>query len=87
VIRDRGKYFNFSIASRPILGPTRLRIQWVPGIFPRGREADYSPPSSAEVKNDGAISPLPSILSWRDAYLIKQRGYFTFIIQTQGIKT
>jgi hypothetical protein len=27
------------------------------------READHSPPSSAEVKNDGAIPPLPHISS------------------------
>jgi hypothetical protein len=24
------------------------------------READHSPPSSAEIKNDGAISPFPT---------------------------
>jgi hypothetical protein len=34
------------------------------GIFPRGvkrhgREADHSPPPSADVKKDGAIPPLP----------------------------
>jgi hypothetical protein len=29
------------------------------GVKPQGREADYSPPSSAEIKNDGAIPPLP----------------------------
>jgi hypothetical protein len=39
-------------ASRPVLGPT----QWIPGDFflkvnLPGREADNSPPSSAEVKN------------------------------------
>jgi hypothetical protein len=38
------------------------RIQWVPGaVSPRvkrqEREADHSPPPSAEVKNDGAILP------------------------------
>jgi hypothetical protein len=37
------------------LGPTQLPIQWVPGALSlgvkrAGREADYSPPSSAEVK-------------------------------------
>jgi hypothetical protein len=30
-----------------------------PGVKRLGREADHSPPSSAEVKNDGAILPLP----------------------------
>jgi hypothetical protein len=42
---------------------TRPPIQRVEGRFPltvkrRGREAFHSPPSSAEVKNGGAISPI-----------------------------
>jgi hypothetical protein len=42
-------------ASRTALGPTQLPIQWVPealslGVKLPGREADHSPPSSAEVK-------------------------------------
>jgi hypothetical protein len=45
----------FSMSSRPALGPTRPPIQWVPGtlspgIKRQGREADHSPPTSAEVK-------------------------------------
>jgi hypothetical protein len=57
------KVFLFSTASRTALGPTRPSIQWVPGTGGRGismgvkkpgREADHSPPSSAEVKNVGA---------------------------------
>jgi hypothetical protein len=56
--------FLFSVTSRPTLGPTQLPIQWVPGIvFPEVKryetEADHSPLSSAEVKEGGAISPLP----------------------------
>jgi hypothetical protein len=31
------------------------------------READHSPPSSAEVKNGGAIPPLPHMYSWHGA--------------------
>jgi hypothetical protein len=31
------------------------------GVTRPGREADYSPPSGAEVKNVGAIPPLPHI--------------------------
>jgi hypothetical protein len=29
------------------------------GVKRRGREADHSHPSSAEVKNGGAVTPLP----------------------------
>jgi hypothetical protein len=55
-----------STASRPALGVTQPPIQWVPGALPPGvkrqrREADQSPPSSAEVKNGGAIPPLPHV--------------------------
>jgi len=46
-------------------------IQWVPvalslGVKRLGREADHSPPSSAEVKNAWAIPPLPqyAIMAW-----------------------
>jgi hypothetical protein len=47
--------FLFTIASRTALGPTQPPIQWVPGALSLvvkrpGREADHSPPSSAEVK-------------------------------------
>jgi hypothetical protein len=31
------------------------------GVMRKGREADYSPPPSAEVKKGGAIPPLPHI--------------------------
>jgi hypothetical protein len=46
--------------------PTELRIQRMSGtISPevqrQGREADCSPPSSAEVKNGEAIPPLPHV--------------------------
>jgi amino acid transporter len=42
-------------ASRMDLGPTQPPIKWVPwglslGVKRPGREADHSPPSSAEVK-------------------------------------
>jgi hypothetical protein len=64
LIPGRGKIFLVSIAS--ILAPelTKLPIQWVPGAtspeaMQPGHEADQSPPSSAEVKDDGVIPPLP----------------------------
>jgi hypothetical protein len=45
----------FTTAFRTALGATQLPIQWVPGALSLkvkrpGREADHSPPSSAEVK-------------------------------------
>jgi hypothetical protein len=47
--------FLFTTASRTALEPTQPSIQWVPealslGVMRLGREADHSPPSSAEVK-------------------------------------
>jgi hypothetical protein len=47
--------FLFTTASETALGPTQLPIQWVLGALSLGvkrpaREADHSPPSSADVK-------------------------------------
>jgi hypothetical protein len=47
--------FLFTTASRTAPGPTQPPIQWVQGavslgVKRPGREADHSPPSSAEVK-------------------------------------
>jgi hypothetical protein len=47
--------FLLTTASRTALGPTQPPIQWTPGALYMGvklpgREADHSPPSSAEVK-------------------------------------
>jgi hypothetical protein len=60
---DRGSRVRFSAVlgiflftvSRTVLRPTQPPIQWVPGALSLGvkrpgREADHSPPSSAEVK-------------------------------------
>jgi hypothetical protein len=65
--------FLFSTASKPILDPTRPLVEWVAGaLSPRGegkaagREADYSPPSSAKVKKGGAVPPLPHMTSWHN---------------------
>jgi hypothetical protein len=69
---QQGKNILFFTASRPTLGPTQPPIQWISGaISPDakrpGREADQSHPSSAEVKNGGAIPPLPHMSSWHNA--------------------
>jgi hypothetical protein len=55
--------------------------QWVsgalsPAIMRPGCEADHSPRSSAEVKNGGAIPPLPHACSWLGASLMKPRDNF-----------
>jgi hypothetical protein len=58
---------NFLItASRTALGPTQPPIQWVPGALSLGvkrpgREADHSPPTSAEVKNAWSYTSTPTI--------------------------
>jgi hypothetical protein len=75
--------FLFTTASRTALGPTQTPIQWIPGAlslgFKRlGREADHSPPSSAEVKECVELYlHSPSTPSWRGAQL-KRRDNFTF---------
>jgi hypothetical protein len=59
----------FSAASRLALGRTQPPIQWVPGALSpgvkwQGYEADHSRPSSAKVKNGGAMPPLPHMSAW-----------------------
>jgi hypothetical protein len=68
-IPSRGNIFPFSTVSRQDLGPTQPPIQWVamdifPGVKRPGREADHSPPRSAEVKNGGTIPPLLRMSLW-----------------------
>jgi hypothetical protein len=48
-------FFLFSKSSRPALGSTQPPMQWVlgalsPGVKRPEREADHSPPTSAEIK-------------------------------------
>jgi hypothetical protein len=64
LIPGRGKIFLSSTACRQALGPTQLPIQWVSRVKRPGREAENSPPSSAKVKNGGAIPSLPHRSSW-----------------------
>jgi hypothetical protein len=48
----QGRYFIlFATESGPALEPTQPPVQRVQVLFTSGREADHSPPSSAEVKN------------------------------------
>jgi hypothetical protein len=69
----RETFVLLSTVSRPALGdPPKLisngyRDIFSKGVKRQGREADHSPPSSAKVKNGGAVPPLPNISSWSDA--------------------
>jgi hypothetical protein len=55
------------------------------GVKRPRRVSDHSSPSSAEVKNGGAIPPLPYTSSWRGVSLIKHRDTFTFIFANSGL--
>jgi hypothetical protein len=74
------KFFLLTTASRPTLGPTQPLIQWVQcavslRLKRPGREADHSPPSSAEVKDAWSYTSTP----W---YLVKSRDFtFSFILK------
>jgi len=60
-------------ASTTALGPTQPPIQWVPGAISLqverpGREADHSPPSSAEIKDYvGLYLHFPNTPAWHRA--------------------
>jgi hypothetical protein len=73
----KDKIFIYSKRFIPVQGPTQPPNQWVPEVSFPGikwwkRESDHSPPSAPEVKNCGAISPLPHTSSGSDSYLIVQ---------------
>jgi hypothetical protein len=62
--------FLFSIIYRPALGPNQPPIQWAQGaLSPEvsrvGHEADHSRSSSAKVKNNGLIPPVPDVSTTR----------------------
>jgi hypothetical protein len=72
-IRGRDNYGTFlnATASRPAPGPTQPPIQWVQGaLTPEvkrlGRDADHSPPSTAEVKNMWSYTSTPQyvFMAW-----------------------
>jgi hypothetical protein len=64
--------FLFFIAARSVLGPTHSPIQCLsdaisPGIKWQELETDYSFPSTAKVRNVGALPPFPHTPSWHSA--------------------
>jgi hypothetical protein len=48
----------------PVAHPQRVLVVISPGLKWPGREAEHSPPSTAEVKNGGAIPRLRYVPSW-----------------------
>jgi hypothetical protein len=78
------KIFLFSMKSRLALGPTQPPIRWIlgtlsSGVKHLGHEADHLPPSSAQIKNGGAMLPLLHYVFM--AYcLISYRDNFTFTV-------
>jgi hypothetical protein len=78
------KDFSLPTASRPALGQTLSPIQLVPRALSlevkrKGRQVDLSP-SSAEVRNGGAIPLLPHTFLWRGDELIKHSEKFIFAL-------
>jgi hypothetical protein len=74
----------FTTASRPTLGSTQPRIQWVPGTLSLGvkwlrREADHSPHLAPRLRIRGCMYLLPHTSSWRGTYLSSRT--FTFTLQ------
>jgi hypothetical protein len=70
--------FLFATASRSSLGPTQPPIQWVSGAISQevkrpGREADHSPPSSADV-NMRKVYIYTSSVSLHGVVLSKVQG-------------
>jgi hypothetical protein len=67
-------------------GPPSFLFNGYQGLFPGGKaaghEADHSAPSSAEVKNGGAIPPLRRMSSWHNASFIKRKDNFTVTLRT-----
>jgi hypothetical protein len=57
--RQVQEIFLYVTSSIPALKPIQSPIHLVPDAKRPGRECDQSPPTSAEVENDGAIPPLP----------------------------
>jgi hypothetical protein len=83
--------FPFTAASRTTLEPTQPPIQWVLGalslgIKRPGREADHSPPSSAEIKECVELHlHSPYKPSWRGTQL-KHRHNFTFTLPPMNLE-
>jgi hypothetical protein len=59
------RWDNIKTDLREILLPNGYQGLFLLGLKQQGSEADHSPPSGAEVKNCGAITPLPHVfMAW-----------------------
>jgi hypothetical protein len=81
----------FSASSRPAPRPTTPPIQWVPGTLSQGvkrhgRQADHSPPTSAEVKKSGSIHSLPHTRSWHSASYVRHKDNIIFFYPFRSSK-
>jgi hypothetical protein len=61
------------------VGPIHYSIKWAPGVNWPNREADHSPPSSAEVKNAWSYTSAPPYVFMAQC-LVEHRDNFTFIL-------
>jgi hypothetical protein len=84
--------FLYTTESRTALGLTQSPIQWVPGalslrVKQQEREADYSPPPSAEVRMRGAIPPLPqyAFMAWCSAKAQGQLYFLPYVFVTPDL--
>jgi hypothetical protein len=82
--------FLFTTVSRPALGPTQPPIQWVQGALSLGvkrpvREADHSPPSSAEVKNAWSYTSTPPIRFHGEVIFKHRDNFYILIVEAMGL--
>jgi hypothetical protein len=83
-------------ASRPVLGPISVLIQWVPGTISRGkapgRETDHLSPPGAEVKNAWNPTSIPpfrclnAVLKDKGDFIIFRRGTLLSVVQTGKVR-
>jgi hypothetical protein len=79
------RIFLFTTASRPALASTQPPIQWVSGDLSLGikrprREAEHSPPSSAEIKNKWSYNSTPQYAFTVWCSVIAQGHIYLYIV-------
>jgi len=74
--------------SRQALWPTQPPIQWVPEVKRPGHEADYSPPSSAEVSNAWSYTSIPPLRLHGVVFILSTGNIiFAFIFTPRSSKS